>query len=366
MKRVLQVLGTTNLGGAESRVMDIYRHLDREKLQFDFLITQGHNGHFDEEIKSLGGNIYFLPAYRVFNQIEYTNAVKAFFEQHHDYIAVHGHMTSTASIYLPIAKKSGVPLTIAHARSAGTDSGLKGMLTKSMRKNLYKKCDRMMACSELAAIAVFGKERYEADQVTVWPNAISVKDFEYNEAVREEIRQQYQIGTEEVLIGHVGRFHEAKNHLFIVDIFKEIAALRPDVKLMLVGDGSLKSNVEEKVKECGLEKKVIFTGNQTPVAPYYQAFDMFLFPSIFEGMPGTVVEAQAAGLPCLISDAITSQVCATELVRQESLSRDAASWAEKLMEMYENSEGRNAGQMLLGTEYDVNTQVERYYEMYGV
>lgn len=365
MKRVLQVLGTTNLGGAESRVMDIYRHLDRDRLQFDFLITEGHNGHFDEEIRKLGGNIYFLPAYRVVNRGEYVKAVKDFFAKHRDYIAVHGHMTSTASIYLPIAKEAGIPLTIAHARSAGTDSGIKGILTKRMRKNLYKKCDRMMACSELAAAAVFGSERYEAGEVTVWPNAISVKDFAFDENIREEIRQQYGIGDEELLVGHVGRFHEAKNHLFIIDVFKELVALEPESRLMFLGDGALRPQVEEKVAALGLSDKVIFAGNHSPISPYYQAFDMFLFPSIFEGMPGTVVEAQAAGLPCLISDAITPQVCATNLVNQESLNKDAAFWAGELVEMYEKRGERSRGNELLGTDYDVHTQVEKYYEIYG-
>lgn len=366
MKRVLQVLGTTNLGGAESRVMDIYRHLDRDRLQFDFLITEGNNGHFDEEIKSLGGNIYFLPPYRIINRLQYTKAVKDFFARHNDYAAVHGHMTSTASIYLPIAKRAGIPLTIAHARSAGTDSGLKGILTKSMRKNLYQKCDRMMACSELAAVAVFGQERYDSDSVTVWPNAIDVKDFAYDENVRNQIRQEYGVAPHEMLIGHVGRFHEAKNHSFIIDVFKEVTAIRPEAKIMFLGDGALRAQTEAQVAEAGLTDRVIFAGNHTPIAPYYQAFDVFLFPSIFEGMPGTVVEAQAAGLSCLISDAITPQVCATKLVARESLNQTAGHWAKELIHMYDATEDRSQGQQLAGTEYDVNTQVERYYEIYGV
>lgn len=384
MIRVLQVLGGTNLGGAESRVMDIYRHMNRDNVQFDFLVTKGNTGHFDKEIESLGGHIYTLPRFRIYNYFEYTKAVKSFFAEH-EYVAVHGHMTSTASIYLPIAKKAGVPLTIAHARSAGVDSGIKGDLTNYLRKNLYKKCDIMISCSDLAAKAVFGEEQYNDGKVIVMPNAIKVADYVTDEKARQAIRAEYHV-EDKLVIGHVGRFHEAKNHMFMLDVFDKILEKREDAVLMLVGDGSLRESITEKIaaldqarKLSGKEKisdKIIMTGNQAKVAPFYQAFDAFLFPSIFEGMPGSVVEAQAAGLKCLISDAITTEVKATELVEFVSLHKTTNEWRDKFISMIgdetsdelwsrRTKDNPNIQQSLTDSKYNVENQVKYYTMLYS-
>ena len=364
--RVLHVLGTTNLGGAESRIMDLYRHIDREKIQFDFLIHTTKEGFFDREIKQLGGNIYYLPSFRVYNYFAYKKACKAFFASHNEFQMVQGHMTSTASIYLPVAKKAGVPVTIAHARSAGVDKGLKGWITKFLRRNLHRKCDYMFSCSDLAASAVFGEKQYKEGKVVFVPNAVDTKDFAPDEHMREKIRREYGLENSFV-IGHVGRFHYAKNHEFILDIFAEVLNQNKKAKLFLLGDGPRRQEMEEKAAELGIKESVIFAGNQNPVAPYYQAMDVFLFPSRFEGMPGTVVEAQAAGLPCLIADTITTQVKVTELVTFLSLAQDAELWAEQLnriateRKMQKNTETEID---LSKTNYDVNYQVKQYEQFY--
>jgi glycosyltransferase involved in cell wall biosynthesis len=360
--RVLQVLGTTNRGGAESRIMDLYRHMNREDIQFDFLVHTEKKGYFDDEIKSLGGRIYHLPAFRVYNYFSYRKACKEFFTAHGEFAAVHGHMTSTASIYLPIAKKLGVPLTIAHARSAGVDQGVKGWMTRLLRRRLYRKADVLIACSDLAAEAVFGKSTVQQGQVLILPNAVDTGEFAYNARVREEMRQKLNI-TDKFVVGHVGRFHYAKNHEFLIDIFQEIKKQRQDALLLLAGDGSLQEMIKKKVDLLGLSESVIFAGAVSPISPWYQAMDCFLFPSRFEGMPGSVVEAQAAGLPCLISDAITRQVKATDLVEFVSLAQSPKEWADKLLTMSSRPRSRMAEEMR-NSDYDVNQQVERYRNLY--
>lgn len=372
MIRVLQVLGTISLGGAESRVMDLYRKIDKNKIQFDFLVTDGTGDHYKSEIENMGGRVYYLPAFRIVNYSTYRKACIDFFSSHSsldesgkrisEYSAVHGHMTSTASIYLPIAAGYGVPLTIAHARSAGVDPGLKGMATNILRRSLYKKCDMMIACSDEAGDAVFGPK---SDYVFM-PNAIDVKEYAYNETSRSNIRNQYGISDDEILIGHVGSFRYAKNHDLIIDIFKKISETDNGDKyrLMLVGDGSLRTEIEGKVSNLGLSDRVIFTGNQSPVAPYYSAFDILLFPSHYEGMPGTVVEAQASGLPCIISDAITKQVIITDLVRVMSLKDSVDNWVEAIKTMLSKYSDRNVDEELESTMYDVNMQVDYYSELY--
>ncbi len=338
--RILQVLGGTNLGGAESRVMDSYRHLDRERMQFDFCVHSTGKGFFDEEIESLGGKIYRLPRFKVYNWLSYRKAWKAFFAEHPGYAAVHGHMTSTASIYLPLAKKAGVPLTIAHARSAGVDQGIKGKITRFLRRNLGKQADLCLTCSGLAGEAVFGKKMWESGAVKTVPNAIDAAAFAFSGEIRERIRTERGIVPEEFVIGHVGRFGFMKNHLFLVEVFARIAQQMP-ARLMLVGEGGTMDEVRRKAEELGVADKVIFTGNQPRVADYLMAMDYFVFPSIFEGLPGSVVEAQAAGLRCLISDTVTDEVLITPLAEAMSLEDGAKAWAERILTRLAESSRKN-------------------------
>lgn len=334
--RVLHVLGTTNLGGAESRIMELYRCIDRSKVQFDFLVHTKEEGHYSEEIRSLGGQIYSLPRFKVVNILEYRKAIHDFFHTHTEYTVVQGHMTSTASIYLPIAKqeyaKQGVNLvTAAHARSAGVDKGVKGLVTKCIRFPLKKKTDYCFTCSREAGIAVYGADWVRKGKVWTIPNAIDAGRFRFNQAVRDEVRRELGIENRFVL-GHVGRFGFMKNHTYLVDIFAEMCKKRDDVVLVLIGKGEEETAVHEKLKRLGLEEKVLFLGNRYDVERYYQAFDYFVFPSIFEGLPGSVAEAQAAGLHCLVSDKVTKEVALTDLISYRSIEEEPSKWAEEILQ----------------------------------
>jgi len=328
--RVLNVLGTTNLGGAESRVMELYRAMDKRKVQFDFLVHTDKEGQYDAEIKQLGGRIYHVPRFRVINTLSYRKALSRFFGEHKEFVAVQGHMTSTAAIYLPIAKKAGVPMTIAHARSAGVDRGLKGIATKILRRSLKYKTDFCFTCSAEAAEAVYGKNWIEAGKVWTIPNAIDVQRFVFQEKVREQVRKELEF-DHEFVIGHVGRFGFMKNHSYLIDIFAQLCKIRDDAALVLIGEGELKQEIQEKVNQLGLEKRVRFLGNRFDVERYYQAFDYFVFPSLFEGLPGSVAEAQASGLRCLVSDKVTKEAALTDLVTYKSVEEPAASWASEVM-----------------------------------
>lgn len=220
--RVLHVLGNVGLGGAESRIMDLYRHIDRDKVQFDFLVHQTQKGYYEEEIGTLGGRIYRVPRFRLYNIHTYRKALRAFFTKHHEFRAVHGHMTSTAAIYLPIARKNGIPMTIAHARSAGVDKGIKGAVTRLLRMPLRRSCDYMFACSTPAAEAVFGKENTRGGRVKIIPNAIDAIVFGYQEEVRRCMRRRLSL-EDKFVIGHVGRFHYSKNHEYLLSVFQKIA-----------------------------------------------------------------------------------------------------------------------------------------------
>lgn len=328
--RVLNVLGTTNLGGAESRVMELYRAMDKKKVQFDFLVHTDKEGQYDAEIQQLGGRIYHVPRFRVINYLSYRKALRRFFGEHREFVAVQGHMTSTAAIYLPIAKKAGIPMTIAHARSAGVDRGLKGFVTRILRSSLKYKADYCFACSAEAAEAVYGRNWIEAGKVRTIPNAIDVQRFAFQEEVRQRVRKELGLDYNFV-IGHIGRFSFMKNHNYLIDIFVQLCKIRDDAALVLIGEGELKQKIQERVNQLGLAGRVRFLGNSFDVERYYQAFDYFVFPSLFEGLPGSVVEAQASGLRCLVSDKVTKEAALTELVTYKSIEESAASWASEVM-----------------------------------
>ncbi len=328
--RVLNVLGTTNLGGAESRVMELYRAINKRKVQFDFLVHTDKEGQYDAEIHQLGGMIYHVPRFRVINILSYRKTLHRFFQEHKEFVAVQGHMTSTAAIYLPIAKKAGISMTIAHARSAGVDRGLKGVATKMLRSSLKYKADYCFTCSAEAAEAVYGRNWIEAGKVWTIPNAIDVQRFVFQETVRQQVRKE--LGFEhEFVIGHVGRFGFMKNHSYLIDIFAQLCKIRDDAVLVLIGEGELKQEIQEKVNRLGLSNRVRFLGNRFDVERYYQAFDYFVFPSLFEGLPGSVAEAQASGLRCLVSDKVTKEAALTDLVTYKSIEEPAASWASEVM-----------------------------------
>ena len=334
--RILHVLGNTQLGGAESRIMDLYRHMDRSVVQFDFVVHSKEEGYFNEEIRKLGGRIFRVPRFRVLNYFSYCRAWKQLLQEHRDaegkseFHMIQGHMTSTAAIYLPIARKCGIETTIAHARSAGVDKGLKGILTRFLRRNLSKKADYLFTCSEIAGISVFGKKAVEQGRTRFLPNAIDCQKFAPDSLVREKIRRELGIENSYV-IGHVGRFHYAKNHEYLLRVFAELVKRKTrDYVLLLLGEGSGMEDIRILSRELGIEDKVYFLGNRSNVNDYYQAMDYFVYPSRFEGMPGTIVEAQTAGLRCLMSDTICKEVIATELVTTRSIHEDPRLWADEI------------------------------------
>lgn len=364
--RILHVLGSTDLGGAESRIMDIYRCLDREKIQFDFMVHQEKTGYYEEEIKAMGGRIYRVPRFKLYNIGSYKKAWRAFFAEqnarHMKFHAVHGHMTSTAAIYLPIAKASGVPITIAHARSAGVDKGIKGIVTKSIRRPLRKRCDYMFACSGLAGEAVFGSRNVLSEKVKIIPNAIDAAKFSYRETVRTELRRKMQL-EDKFVVGHIGRFHYAKNHEYLLEVFAHIAAKKENAVLLLLGEGTRMEEMKKMAARLNVQDKVLFLGNKKETWDYYQVMDFFVCPSRFEGLPGAVVEAQAAGLACLISDTIAKEVGITELVTYKSIQEEPQKWVDFVLEHQEYAR-EDKYEQLVAAGFDVKEQVKRYEQFY--
>ncbi len=363
--RVLHVIGTMNLGGAESRIMELYRCIDRSQVQFDFLVHTKDDGQYGEEIKRLGGHIYKLPQFKVMNYFAYRKAIEDFFREHKEHKVIQGHMTSTAAIYLPIAKKANPEvLTIAHSRNSGVAKGPKGIATKFIRRNLKYKADYCFTCSKEAGIDVFGEDWVRKGKVWTVPNGINVNRFRYNETVRREVREELGI-TDKFVIGHIGRFQFMKNHTYLVDVFAKLCERRDDMMLVLLGKGVDEEQIKNKVKALGLENKVMFLGHHMDVERYYQAFDYFVFPSLFEGLPGCVTEAQAAGLHCLISDKITSEVGMTSLVSYRSIEEAPELWAKEILDNADAALVReDVCEQIAAKGFDVNAQAKDMAEFY--
>lgn len=379
--RVLHVLGNTNLGGAESRIMDLYRHTDRNRVQFDFLVHSGEEGFYEKEIRELGGRIFRVPRFRIYNYFSYRKALKEFFQKHHEFALVQGHMTSTAAVYLPIAKKEGVKKTAAHARSAGVDKGLKGTMTRFLRRNLADKADYLFTCSELAGISVYGEKAVREGKTIFIPNAIDCAGFTFDPEKRKKLREELGL-TDALIIGHVGRFHYAKNHEYLLRVFAELCRMSAgaggstaetgaDQKyhLILLGEGPLMEDTRKLAEELGVVDRVHFLGNHKNIADYYQAMDYFVYPSRYEGMPGTIVEAQASGLPCLMSDTICREVIVTELVETMSIEKEPKVWAEGLQRRIDalvpKQENRKKyAAKMAAAGFDVQAQAERMMRFY--
>ena len=330
--RVLHVIGIMNRGGAETMIMNLYRHIDRSKVQFDFVENSSEPAVFDEEILSLGGRIFRCPHYNGKNHFTYVKWWNDFFKAHpKEYPIVHGHLGSTASIYLSVAKKYGA-YAIAHSHSSGTDHSLHANLYQIMSYNTRNVADYFFACAEAAGKERFGSKVVSGDHYAVLNNAIDVNRFSYNPSVRNAVRDELGIGQIQLVVGHIGRYTKEKNHEFILKIFSELKKMDSNARLLMVGDGTLRTHIMQMAEQASLSSDVIFTGVRSDVERLVQAMDVFVLPSLYEGLPVTMVEAQTAGLPCIISDKVPSECILTEgLVDIMTLSASPEAWAEKIL-----------------------------------
>ena len=322
--RVLQVVTHMERGGLESMLMNYYRHIDREKIQFDFLVHRQNRAAFDDEIESLGGKIYCLPRLVPWSK-SYLSALNCFFDEHPEYKVIHVHQDCLSSAILKVAAQHNVPVRVAHSHSANQDKNLKYPIKLWYKRFIPQYATNLFACGKDSGDWMFGGAPFQ-----IINNAIDVETYAYNPTKRQEMRRQ--LGLEnELTIGHVGRFNQPKNHPFLLDIFAVLLKKEPNAILLLVGGGGGMSQIREKAQKLGIAEHVHFLGVRSDVADLMQAMDVFVFPSLYEGLGIALIEAQAAGLPCVVSDTIPHEAYLTDLVDSESLSAPAEKWAEKIL-----------------------------------
>lgn len=326
--RVLHVVTYMGRGGLETMLMNYYRCIDRDRVQFDFLVHREFTADYDEEILALGGKIFRLPRLNPFSRT-YLAQLDDFFHQHKEYKIVHSHLDCMAGIPLKYAKRNGVSVRIAHAHNSNQNKDMKYLLKLLYKRKIPNYSSHLFACSAMAGNWMFGGEAF-----SVLPNAIDARQYEYDEAVREKVRNAFEVAPDTVVVGHVGRFSEQKNHSFLIDIFAEVAKLHPNSRLLLVGDGELRQGITEKCEKMGLSDLVIFAGLREDVPELLQAMDVFVLPSHYEGMPLVLIEAQASGLPSIRSDKVPAECEKTHgLVKEVKLSDSALQWAHQALDV---------------------------------
>ena len=361
MKRLLCILSNMNAGGAETFLMKVYRALDRSKYQMDFCLNVQEKCFYNDEILALGGRIFYIPS-KSQNASIFKKKLSALVrDREYKYVL---RITSNAAGFmdLMIAKKAGAKICSARS-SNSSDGGSKivNMIHRVARAMYVKYVDVKFAPSDLAAIYTFGERAYKRGEVTVLPNAVDLNVFKYDEVARDQIRLQFNISESTTVIGHIGRFMEQKNHSFLVKIFDSIHKTNPDTVLLLVGVGGLEAQIKEQIASYGLAENVIFAGLRSDVPQVLSAMDVFVMPSFFEGMPNTVIEAQATGLPCLISDTITREANITGLVEYLPLQNPDV-WATKALSLV--SENRlDTKQAFRENKYDIESTVGTFVNL---
>ena len=320
--RVLHVVTNMSYGGLENLLMNYYRCIDRSKLQFDFLTHVDIHQDFEEEIAALGGRLYRLSRMNPLSP-GYLKELTGFFRAHPEYRIVHSHLNCMSAVPLRAAKRCGVPVRIAHAHTSSLNRNLKMFLKLLYRPLIPRYATNLFACGERAGDWMFRGKPY-----TIMRNAIDAAAFRYDPAVSGRVRQELGIGSSFV-VGHVGQFRTEKNHLFLIDVFAEVLKRCPDSRLMLVGKGPMMEPAQQRADTLGIRDKILFLGARADIPELMQAMDVFVLPSLYEGFGIALIEAQAAGLPCVKSDTIAQTCVVTDLVSSASLT-DEKEWAEAI------------------------------------
>lgn len=328
--RIAHVIGKWIGGGVESVVMNYYRHIDRAKIQFDFICDEDSTNIPYEEIEQLGGKVILIPPYQ--KVIKYHKELKRVFKEG-NYRIVHSHINTLSVFSLFAAKCAGVPVRIAHSHSTTNKKEKKKNLMKQILRPFSKMfATNYMCCSELAGRWLFGNKEYDKGNVYLLNNAIDLDKFKYDEKIRENKRKELNIDDDTLVIGHVGRFVEQKNHRFLIDIFNEVHKQNNNSILLLAGQGPLMDEIKEKVKKLKLEKYVKFLGQRDDISELYQVFDIFCLPSLYEGLPVVGVEAQATGNLCVFSNEMTKETKVLKTTVFISLTNTADEWASEIIQ----------------------------------
>lgn len=368
MIRVLHSVSNMDRAGIETMLMNYYRHMDRTKVQFDFLCNKTKPGAYDNEINAMGGRIYHTPGLNPAKYPVYLKYMKKLFQEHPEYQIIEAHNGALGVYALHAAKLNGIPNRIFHAHGASITKDWKLPIKLVCKALLPSNMNVNYSCGIAAAKCYFGDKVVNEGNYTLIPNAIEVERFVFNQETRNKIRKENGLEKKHV-IGHVGRFMAQKNHSFLLDVFAELVSKDVDTYLVLLGDGELMDQMKEKAKKLGIDDKVLFVGNVGNANEWYQAFDCFVLPSVWEGLPVVGVEAQAADLPCIFSDNVTTEIGLSDKAQFISLNADPRVWVEALQKALNDGDRKDNSKLIADNHYDIKVEAiklqSRYLEMAG-
>ena len=363
MIRVLHSVSNMDRAGIETMLMNYYRHIDRDAIQFDFLCNKKKLGDYDDEIRTMGGRIFRTPGLNPVKYPKYLQYMRKLFRQYPEYRIIEAHNGAFGVYALYAAKVNHIPVRIFHAHGASITKDKKLPLKLVCKAMLPYNMNRHFTCGVAAAECYFGKKTVEAGDYELIPNAIEVERFVYDPEVRERMRALHHL-TGKHVVGHVGRFTGQKNQMFLLEVFAEYAKSDDDAQLVLLGDGELLERVKERAGKIGLADRVTFVGNVPNANEWYQAFDCFVLPSIWEGLPVVGVEAQTADLPCIFSDNVTREIGFSERARFIGLNEPKDVWADALRTALHMTERRDNSRLIAEKGYDIKQEAVKLQNRY--
>lgn len=357
MLRILQAVNIMDRAGLENMLMNYYRHIDRKRIQFDFLAHRDYEGAYDREIRELGGNIYHAPRLYPQNLKKYSQFMQAFYNEHSEYRIIHSHIDAMSYFVLSAAKKNNVPVRIAHSHSSKLEMDYKLPIKYFGLKRIPSVATESCACGKVAGEFMFPNGNFN-----IVRNAIDLAKFQYDREIRCNIRNALGLDGKFV-IGHVGRYCKIKNQMFLLDAFAEVKRIKPESILVLVGKGPDEQIIRNKIARLNLECNVMMLIDRSDVDRLYQAFDVFVLPSLFEGVPVVGIEAQANGLPCIVSDKISDEILITNNIQSMSIKLPAIEWANKILTCYLERNSR-AIKELSNAGYDIANEAKKLQNWY--
>lgn len=360
--RIAHIIGKWVGGGVEAVVMNYYRHIDHAKIQFDFICDSDSTNIPYDEIEKLGGKVILVSPYQ--RIISYLKELKIILKEG-KYKIVHSHINALSVFPLYAAKKVGVPIRIAHSHSTTNKKEWKKNLLKQMLRPFSKKyATDYICCSELAGRWLFGDKAYDNGEVYLLNNAIDLDKFAYDENVRKAKRKELKISDDTLVIGHIGRFVAQKNHTFLIDIFNELHKQNKNSLLLLAGQGPLIDEIKNKVNDLNLTESVKFLGQRNDANELYQAFDVFLLPSLYEGLPVVGVEAQAAGCLSILSDDMTKETRVLNSTKFISLNENASFWANKILSSNKKFVRKNSINEMTNNNFNIKKEAKKIENKY--
>ena len=360
MKRLLCIVSSLDTGGAETFMMKLFRRFPQE-YKLDFVVST-NTGYYENEVRALGGKIFRVPL-RTKHPVVAFNDIKYILKKtEYQYIL---KLCDTPMGYFDLlaAKRGGAKkICIRSCNASSSESLIRHLINTMLRPAFNRISNVKIAPSKLAAEYTFGKKEVKKGNVYFLKNAVDLEKYKFSLAGRLNVRNELGIDDTQIVIGHIGRFNYQKNHMFLLEIFSEIIKEKKNAVLLLVGEGEKKQEISEKAKKMNIYNNIIFTGIRSDIPELLSAMDVFVFPSFFEGMPNTIIEAQAVGIPCVLADTITKEAEITDLLEYVSLDDTAKEWKNKVIKAIKR-EKQDTKKLMYQKGYDIQDAVNRFVDL---